>query len=172
VKRDIRWDEGAAQMRTAFEQGGAFIVALDANGKANPMTIGWGQVGVVWDRPIFTAYVRLSRYTHACLQSADSFTINVPWPGEFKEELLFCGTKSGRDIDKAVECGLTMAPGKAIATPIIERCALYYECRVAARTQQQREDFRSDQVLKQFYAKGDHHLIVLGEILAAYRTDN
>ena len=40
MKRDIHWNEGAKGLREAFGQGGAFIVAVDADGKANPMTIG------------------------------------------------------------------------------------------------------------------------------------
>ena len=172
MKHDIEWDEGAKRLREALTHGGAFIVAVDAKGKANPMTIGWGQVGIVWSRPMFTALVRLSRYTYECLQSADSFTINVPRPGQLKDELLFCGTKSGRDLDKTAECGLTMISGKAVETPIIEQCALHYECRIVARTQQERTDFSSDEVLEQYYASGDHHLIVFGEIVAAYRADD
>jgi flavin reductase (DIM6/NTAB) family NADH-FMN oxidoreductase RutF len=172
MKRDIQWDEESARLRAALtDNDGAFIVAVDANGKANPMTIGWGQVGVVWSRPMFTALVRLSRYTYECLQSSNTFTINVPRPGELKDELILCGTKSGRDLDKVLECGLTLVPGKAIETPIIEQCALHYECRIVARTQQERSDFDSDEVLRQYYANGDHHLIVFGEIVAAYAAE-
>ncbi len=172
MKRDIQWDEGGGHLREAFAQGGAFIVAVDSNGKPNPMTIGWGQVGVVWSRPIFTALVRVSRYTYECLRSAATFTINVPRPGALTDELILCGTKSGRDLDKAAECGLTMVPGKAVETPIIDECALHYECRIVARTQQERTDFSSDEVLGQFYANGDHHLAVFGEIVAVYRADD
>ena len=168
MKCDIEWVEGASRLGAALAQGGAFIVATDTNGKPNTMTIGWGQVGIVWGRPMFTALVRRSRYTYECLRASDSFTINVPHPGELKDELIFCGTKSGRDVDKATECGLTMVPGKAVGTPIIDQCALHYECRIVARTQQEREHFASDEVLSRFYAEGDHHLAVFGEIASAY----
>ena len=172
MSRDIRWDEGGGPLRDAFAHGGAFLVAVDANGKANPMTIGWGQIGVVWSRPIFTAYVRTSRYTWNCLQSAESFTINVPRPGELKEELAFCGTRSGRDVDKAAECGLALLPARIVETPIVDRCAVHYECRIAARTQQERAQFSADDILERYYVDGDHHLIVFGEIVAAYRAED
>jgi flavin reductase (DIM6/NTAB) family NADH-FMN oxidoreductase RutF len=171
MKRDIEWAEGTRRLAEALTKGGAFIVAVDSNGMPNPMTIGWGQVGVIWGRPIFMALVRLSRYTYECLQSADSFTINVPRPGELKDELMLCGTKSGRELDKAAECGLTMVPGKEVETPIVDQCALHYECRIVARTQQERPDFASDSVLDQFYANGDHHLLIFGEIVATYMSD-
>jgi len=171
MKREIEWVEGAKQLNEALTSNGACLVALDARGKPNPMTIGWGQVGIVWSRPMFAALVRTSRYTHGCLRSSDSFTVNVPPRGGLKDELALCGTKSGRDLDKAAEYGLTTVPGKAVETPVIDECALHFECRIVARTQQEREDFRSDEVLGRFYAKGDHHLVVFGEIVAAYASD-
>ena len=171
MKRDIRWAEGTSHLGEALSQGGVFIVAVDAKGKPNPMTIGWGQVGIVWSRPIFTALVRMSRYTYECLQASDTFTINVPRLGELKDQLMLCGTKSGRDLDKTAECGFTLVPGKAVETPVIDECALHYECHIVARTQQQRPDFSSDEVLDQFYADGDHHMVVFGEIVATYAAD-
>ena len=171
MKRDIEWDGGSAQLHEALRGSGAFIVVVDANGKANPMTIGWGQVGIVWSRPIFTALVRVSRYTYGCLQAAETFTINVPRSGELKEALAFCGTKSGRDLDKAAEAGLTMVDAKAVETPIIDECVLHYECRIVARTQQEPDNFTSGEILDRFYPNGDHHLIVFGEIVAAYAAD-
>jgi len=171
MKHEIQWDEGAGDLREAFTRGGAFLVVVDQQGKPNAMTIGWGQVGIVWSRPVFTVLVRCSRYTHACIRSADAFTVNVPRGGELSGELAFCGTHSGRDVDKAAECGLTMVPATAVEVPIIDECALHYECRILARTQQVREDFSSDEVLERYYASGDHHLAVFGEIVAAVRAD-
>jgi len=171
VHRGIEWCEETEQLQAALSRGGAFLIVNDVEGRANPMTIGWGQVGIVWSRPVFTALVRESRYTHKCIRGSETFTVSVPRAGEFKDELLLCGTKSGRDLDKVSEAGLSMLPGQEIETPIIEGCFLHYECRILARTQQTRPDFASDEVLKQFYPNGDHHLVVFGEIAAAYVTE-
>ncbi len=168
---DIRWDEGTRQLREALEAGGAFLIAIDDRGTANPMTIGWGQLGIVWSRPVFTVLVRISRHTHGCLHSGGSFAVSVPRPGELKDELLFCGTRSGREIDKIEACGLATAAGREIDAPVLAACSLHYECRILARTQQQRSDFASTDLLDDVYPHDDHHLIVFGEIVAAYRTD-
>jgi len=168
MKKEIVWSDHTDHLRKALASDGAFLVAVDKSGKPNPMTIGWGTVGRVWSTPVFTVLVRLSRYTHGCIQHSDSFTVNVPRLGELKDELLFCGTKSGRDVDKAVECGLSLVPGKAVDTPVIEQCALHYECRVIVRKQLQAGDFFSPDVLEEHYESGDHHLVVIGEILTAY----
>jgi len=136
------------------------------------MTIGWAQVGIVWSIPVVTVLVRESRYTYACLQSSESFAVCVPRPGEQKEALALCGTKSGRDLDKATAAELTLVPAQTIDTPVIEECGLHYECGIVARTQQSRGDFaaKAEDVLETYYPNGDHHLVVVGRILDAYTT--
>jgi len=168
MKTQMAWSERTDLLRDALSQGGAFLVANDAKGHPNPMTIGWGQVGIVWGHPVFTVFVRKSRYTFECIRSAETFTVNVPRSGELKDALILCGTQSGRDMDKVVEAGLTMIQGRSVDTPVIQECILNYECRILARTQQEREDFSSDDVLAQFYPTPDHHLVILGEIVDAY----
>jgi flavin reductase (DIM6/NTAB) family NADH-FMN oxidoreductase RutF len=171
MKVDMNWIQHIDQLKGALSGDGVFLVAVDRDGKVNPMTIGWGEVGIVWGRPVFTVLVRRSRYTHGCLLSSQDFTVNVPGPGRLKEALLFCGTKSGREMDKAAKCGLTYAPAKYVKTPIIEACSLHYECRILVRRQLDRADFASPEVLKEYYGTDDHHMIVVGEIVAAYADE-
>ena len=54
---------------------GLLLVAAGADGAPNAMTIGWGTIGVIWRKPIFTVLVRHSRYTYKLLEESDSFTI-------------------------------------------------------------------------------------------------
>jgi len=168
----IQWHEEAGWLNAALSAGGAFVVAKDGAGKANPMTIGWAQVGIVWSMPVMTVLIRESRYTHACVMGSETFSVCVPRPGELREALTLCGTTSGRNVDKVARAGLTLLPAREIDTPILGECGLHYECRVIARTQQSLADFASsaDKVLATFYPKGDHHLILLGRIVDAYTT--
>ena len=168
MRRGIEWNERAQLLRDALSTGGAFLVSIDESGRPNPMTIGWAQVGIVWSRPILTVYVRKSRHTHACIRSAKTFTVSVPRPGDLSAELALCGSKSGRDLDKMKAAGLVPVPGRAVETPVVRGCALYYECRTVARTQQELADFEPGDVVDRFYPKGDPHLAVWGEILSAY----
>ncbi len=165
----IRWDQETEWLKAGLAGNGAFLVANAPSGPANPMTIGWGQVGIVWGKPIFSVYVRPSRYTFGCLQKADSFTVSVPRLGELADELTFCGTKSGRDLAKAEACGLTLHPGRSIETPVIGECGLHYECKILARSQLDASDIACADVHR-FYASGDIHQILLGEIVVAYVT--
>jgi len=158
-------------LQAGLSRGGVFLIVNAPDGRANPMTIGWGQVGIVWSRPVFTVLVRESRFTYECIRASDTFAVSVPCAGEMAAELLLCGTKSGRDMDKVSEAGLTLLPGQEIETPVIEGCLLHYECRILARTQQAPPDFSASDVIDTFYAKGDHHLAVFGEVVAAYMTE-
>ncbi len=168
--QDIQWNEHIETLKGALSGNGALLVALDKNERANPMTIGWAQVGIVWGRPTVTVLVRRSRYTYSCLLTGTEFTVNVPAEGTLSEQLLYCGTKSGRDVDKVDACGLTLKQAQRVQTPIIAECGLHYECRIILRKQLLRKDFSAPDVLDEYYQDDDHHMIVIGHIMAAYRT--
>lgn len=171
MKKLLSWSDRADLLEKALSGDGVFLVVLNKDGKANAMTIGWGEMGIVWSRPVFTVLVRRSRYTYSCLQSSESFTVNVPELNTLKEELLFCGTKSGSDVDKVAACGLTLAASEKVNTPIIEECALHYECRILLRKQLEEVDFSSSEILHKYYKDNDHHMLVIGEILLSYAED-
>ena len=55
-------------------------ILLNTNGdKFNSMVIGWGHMGVIWNKNTFVVYIRESRYTHAQLDKTGLFTISSPW---------------------------------------------------------------------------------------------
>jgi flavin reductase (DIM6/NTAB) family NADH-FMN oxidoreductase RutF len=171
MRHDFAWRNQTDLLWGALSSGGAFLVVLDPHGKPNPMTIGWGQIGIVWSRPVFSVLVRQSRYTHACLQAASSFTVSVPAPGTLKDELALCGTKSGRSLDKFHAAGLTAAPAQHVETPIVGECLAHYECRILARTQQAVTHFADADIVERFsYKEGSTHGVFFGEILASYTT--
>ncbi|MFC2083046.1 flavin reductase family protein [Candidatus Bipolaricaulota bacterium] len=167
----IRWDQQTEWLKAGLAGNGAFLNVKTPDGKVNPMTIGWGQVGIIWGRPIFTAYVRKSRYTYECLQTIDEFTVSVPRLGELADELMLCGTQSGRDMDKVEVSGLTLSPGQSVETPIIAQCGLHYECKIMARCQLEESDLVSDDV-RRIYKIPDLHQVVFGEILTAYVAES
>jgi flavin reductase (DIM6/NTAB) family NADH-FMN oxidoreductase RutF len=168
MRKEIEWNAYTDHLWGGLGSGGALLAVLDEKGKPNPMTIGWGQVGIVWNRPVFTVLVRPARYTYGGIKTTESFTVNVPRHGELEEALALCGSKSGRALDKAKACGLTWEPSKKVKAPIIAECALFFECEILSRAQLSRESFHSGDVLATFYPKGDPHLVVFGEIVACY----
>ncbi len=73
---------------------------------ANAMTASWGGLGILWNKPVATIYVRPQRYTYNLCENSDRIAL-CTLPDERRDALKLCGTKSGRDIDKLCECGLS-----------------------------------------------------------------
>ncbi|MDD4493890.1 MAG: flavin reductase family protein [Eubacteriales bacterium] len=145
---------------------GAFLNSAH-NGVVNTMTINWGSIGVIWNRPIFTAAVRHSRHSYELIDKSGQFTINIPIDDELKNELAFCGSKSGRDFDKFKECGLTAVKGRNVDVPVIGECGLYLECRIIYK--QALEPALLDKSINdKFYNIGDLHTLFYGEIVECY----
>ena len=132
--------------------------------KANVMTIGWGLIGPLWERPFFMVAVRPSRYTYKFIEETGDFTVNVPKKG-MEDIVNYCGSVSGRDHDKFKEKGLLIEPGKKVKSPIISNCIIHYECKVAYKTNVISSGLPRA-ILRSCYPYGDYHTLYFGEILA------
>jgi len=145
---------------------GLLLVSADQSGKPNAMTIGWGTVGIIWGKPIFSVLVRPSRYTFSLMEKSDDFTVNVP-TDEMSDIVNFCGTKSGRDYDKFKEKGLIALPARHVKSPIIEQCPINYECKVVHKNNVMKDNL-DGRIISSAYRSGDFHTIYYGEILGIY----
>ena len=72
----------------------------------NTMTASWGGVGILWGKPVAFVFVRPQRHTFTFTEQNKRMTLSF-FDESYRDALNFCGTKSGRDYDKAKECGLT-----------------------------------------------------------------
>lgn len=137
--------------------------------RVNTMTIGWGSVGIMWRKPVFTALVRQSRYTKELVEQSGEFTVTLPLT-DMKAALTLCGTKSGRDLDKIAAAKLTLTPGQAVATPVIAVPGLQLECKVIYQQTMLPENLAAAD-RSACYPAGDYHTMYFGEIVAAYKTE-
>lgn len=150
---------------------GVFLTTK-ADEKVNSMMIGWGHIGRIWERPVFVAYVRDCRYTREMLDRNPEFTVNVPINGFSKQAFTVCGTKSGRDIDKIKEAGLTLAEPVVISVPAIKEFPLTLECRVIYREEQDASRL-PEPIRRQFYSiEAQDHISYYGEIVSAYMIED
>jgi flavin reductase (DIM6/NTAB) family NADH-FMN oxidoreductase RutF len=153
----------------SLRHGGLLLVTQGARSKPNPITIGWASLGPMWGRPVFTAMIRHSRYSFELLEEGGDFTVNL-MPGGMSAALGFCGSKSGRDVDKLAKVGLTPVASSHVASPGIEEAALILECVVVEKVDMAPETL-SRAILASAYADGDFHRFYFGEILGAYADD-
>ena len=162
-KVQVHYDSLLRETLEAMTSMGLLLVAQGKNGKPNAMTIGWGLIGSVWSRPVFTVLVRPSRYTYQLLEENGDFTVNV-MPQKMKAAVDLCGTVSGRAHDKFAEAKLTPAPGLRVKAPIIAESVIAYECRTVMTNDVPPEQLERE-IRGSAYSSGDFHRLHFGNIL-------
>ena len=162
-----RWMDQPAVARETHNRmagEGILVASLDANGRLNPMTIGWGVFGWIWGRPVFTVLVRPSRYTYECIEATGDFTVNVQ-PADRKDIADFCGTVSGREHNKMAVLNLSALPSRRIKSPGITECPIVFECKVVHKNDILPPELPGE-ITSEFYPTGDFHRVYFGQIMA------
>ena len=130
----------------------------------NTMTCSWGQMGVLWNKPSVTCYVRHSRHTFGFMEAQDTFTLSF-FAQTQRKALAFCGSHSGRDCDKIAETGLH--PVEIGGGVSFEEAKMVMVCK---------KQFSADidpkalpqEIASAFYAGDAAHRLYIGEILGMY----
>ncbi len=129
--------------------------------KFNTMTISWGGLGTLWGKPVATVYVRQSRHTHEFMENNDFFTISF-YPEECRKKLAVLGSRSGRDMDKMHDSGLTpQAAGEGVTFGEAEVTLV---CRKLFRQTLDTQNMPSDIREKLYEGQADHDMYI-GEVV-------
>ncbi|MBQ3871516.1 MAG: flavin reductase [Clostridia bacterium] len=170
MKKDIRPEQCSVTLTEMLKKG--ILLNTKRGDKFNSMVIGWGNIGTLWGKSVFTVYVRDSRFTKEMIDDTEWFTISCPL--EKIDPLIqkVCGSKSGRDIDKVKEAGLTLEEPRTGTVPGIKEYPLTLECRIVYR-QKQELDLIPGEVINRMYMPDesgfrDMHTMYIGEIKDAY----
>ena len=127
----------------------------------NTMTASWGGLGVIWRRNVSYVFVRYSRYTYEFMERNSTFSLSF-FPDKYKEALSVCGSKSGRDIDKASETGLV--PFSASENTVsFNQAELVLVCKKLYAGGINPEDFIDSSITDNYKTK-DYHKMYIGEI--------
>ncbi len=143
---------------------GAFLT-VQSEAFLNTMTIGWGMMGLCWRKPVVMVAVRNSRYTFQLIEKTDNFTLSMP-SGNLRDEIFYCGTKSGRDVNKFQECGLNTRPAQKVSSPIIDTAGTHLECQLIYKSAMDPGSLSKD--FNALYPEKDYHTLYFGEIMACY----
>lgn len=91
-------------------------------------TIAW--TGILNSEPMIVyVSIRPIRYANELIRKNMEFTINLPGK-DLVKEADFCGTKSGREVDKFDKCNLTKVESTKVSVPYIKECPISLECKV------------------------------------------
>lgn len=158
--------EFTTDILSVFDKKWALLTAGDGD-SFNTMTISWGGLGTLWNKPVATVYVRTSRYTHDFMDTNDYFTVSF-YPEECRRILGVLGSKSGREMDKMKDTGLT--PVKAGDSMSFKEAEVTLVCRKMFKQQLDVENMPAE-VAKAMYEGQAPHDLYIGEIVDIIRKD-
>ncbi len=114
--------------RVIFPTPAALVTSIDMDGRPNVATA--GEVFMISLRPLIVAVgFRHATYTNKLIHATREFVVNLP-----RQEILgavdYCGSVSGREVDKFRATGLTPLPAQHVRPPLIKECPVNVECKV------------------------------------------
>ena len=147
------------------------ITAGKSSEDCNTMTASWGGVGIMWGKPVATAYIRPQRYTKEFVDDNEYFTLSF-LPEEQRKALNICGSVSGRDVeDKWKEAGLHpcyLNEGTPDEVAAVEEAEMVFECRKLYAQEMLPECFIDTECDTKWYPTKDDHTMYIAEIVKVW----
>ena len=104
------------------------VTVADCEGNSNIITIAWTGT-ICTNPPMAYISVRPERYSYHMLRESGEFVINLATES-MAYATDYCGVRSGRNVDKWKETGLTPVPAQTVKAPVIAESPVAIECRV------------------------------------------
>ncbi|MHC4600169.1 MAG: flavin reductase family protein [Planctomycetota bacterium] len=124
------------------------VTTADLEGRPNVLAVTC--IGIACAKPpMISMAIHPFTYSYRLLKAVPEFVVNIP-PRTLLEEVKFCGTATGRKVDKFAAAGLTPVPADLVHPPLIAECRVHMECKV-----------------ERFIELGIHDLI-LGKVVATH----
>ena len=134
----------------------------------NTMTASWGGLGVLWDKNVAFCFVRPTRHTFKFMNQNETFTLSF-FDEKYRNVLTYCGSHSGKLVNKVKHCGITPVAGEADDVYFAE-ARLVLECRKIYFTDINPAAFLA-QTLTDMYPEKDYHRMFIGEIVKVLGRD-
>lgn len=136
----------------------------------NAMTVSWGHFGAIWGHnsgnPTAIVYVRPQRYTYEFTEKNDLFTLSV-FPTEYKKQLAYLGSHSGRNENKIATSGLT--PTFENGTVFFKEAKNVFVCKKIYASEIKESCFIDKSIINEHYPKKDFHKVYVGEIIKSFK---
>lgn len=142
-------------------------MALAAGSEAsfNAMTISWGTLGELWNKPVVIVFVSPDRATKKFMDENKYFTVSS-FPNAAKDALVYIGSKSYRDNpDKVADAGLHVE-FSPLGNPLFKEAELSFECRKIYA--EAFDPALLPEEVKPMYDKMAVHVMYIGEIVKVW----
>lgn len=148
----MKEEQDRGNFNRLINHGPVLLLSTERKGKPNAMALAW-HTPVSKNPPALLVAVSPKNYSYRLIAEAGEFVLNIPTIG-LVQEVQFCGTHHGNDMDKLKEAGLTAAASGVVRAPSIDECIGHLECRVTDE-----------------HRLGDHAVFVSSVELAVARAD-
>lgn len=143
-----------------FDKKWAIVTAGDRTKGINAMTVSWGGIGILWNKPVCFIFVRHSRHTYSFLEKSDSVSVSF-LDEEYKDELTKFGRLSGKDIDKFKDSRLHPALDVDMNEYYIAEASEVLKCKKLYGVDLSLDNMKEDIVFKNYPTKDIHRMYVL-----------
>lgn len=131
-----------------INSGQVILVSSAFEKTANIITLAWN-TPLAHKPPLMAISLTKKRFSYDLIKKSGEFIVNVPSIDLF-DEMYYCGTHSGRHVDKFKETNLTAEkPDRLAQAPAIKECIGRLECRL------------------NYERKVGDHVLVIGDIVYA-----
>ena len=138
------------------------LISAGNREKYNTMTASWGGLGVMWGKDVSVIVVRPQRYTLEFIDREDCYSLCF-FEKEHHDALSYCGSHSGRDVDKVAEMGLI--PCFDGDVPYFGEAKLVLLCKKLYRQPLDPACFIDRECDTKWYPEKDYHFALVGEIV-------
>jgi flavin reductase (DIM6/NTAB) family NADH-FMN oxidoreductase RutF len=145
------------------------LITAGTSGAFNTMTASWGGMGVLWHKPVCFIFIRPNRYTYEFVEKNEAFTLSF-FSKEYKKALTYCGTHSGRDVNKIAETGLTPLQNEK-GSMYFEQAELVFECQKLYYQDIIANHFLNP-AIEELYPEKQYHRMYIGEVLSCLQKQD
>ena len=128
------------------------VSVTDGKGEDDIITVAWTGT-ICTNPPMVYISIRPERHSYHMIKETGEFVINLTTE-KLAKATDFCGVRSGRDVDKFKETGLTREKADIVSAPMIQESPVSIECRV-----------------KEIKELGSHHMF-LADVVAVHADEH
>ncbi len=156
--------------KTPFEMIGKdwALVTAELDGKTNMMTVSWGGMGILWNKPVAFVFIRPQRFTKHLVDGADKFSLSF-YDEKYRDALTYCGRISGANEDKIKGSGLSLTDIEGV--PSFAQADITIICKKLYAQDLKEDCFTDNSLVGANYPTADFHTMYIAEIEKIIKRD-
>ena len=134
----------------------------------NSMTVSWGEMGTLWNKPVVTIYIKPVRYTHNFIEDNECFVVSF-YDEAYKKSLMIMGSKTGRDSNKDELSNLT--PYEYQGVTLYKEAKLSLICKKIYQNDLDLSRIPNKEI-ETYYIEEAPHTMYIGEVIEIIEKSN